>query len=86
MRKNGQGLKGTVLGLLAIAGLIVLFLGLLYAGILCWAWFSDLKHADVAQDIIEAVIRAYVHALNGLLEDEQRMTVNASVMAAGGLI
>jgi hypothetical protein len=40
----------------------------------------------VAQDIIEAAIRAYVHALNGLLEDEQRMTVNASVMAAGGLI
>ncbi len=40
----------------------------------------------VAQDIIEAAIRAYVHALNGLLEDEQRMTVNASVMAGGGLV
>ncbi len=40
----------------------------------------------VAQDIIEAAIRAYVHALNGLLEDEQRMTVNASVLASGGLV
>lgn len=40
----------------------------------------------VAQDIIEAAIRAYVHALNGLLEDEQRMAVNASVMATGGLV
>jgi 2-isopropylmalate synthase len=36
----------------------------------------------VAQDIIEAAIRAYVHALNGLLEDEQRMTLNAASMAA----
>lgn len=36
----------------------------------------------VAQDIIEAAIRAYVHALNGLLEDEQRMTVNAATLAA----
>ena len=38
----------------------------------------------VAQDIIEAAIRAYVHALNGLLEDEQRMTVNAATLAATG--
>ncbi len=36
----------------------------------------------VAQDIIEAAVRAYVHALNGLLDDEQRMTANAAVMAA----
>jgi len=36
----------------------------------------------VAQDIIEAAIRAYVHALNGLLEEEQRMTVNAATLAA----
>jgi 2-isopropylmalate synthase len=36
----------------------------------------------VAQDIIEAAIRAYVHAINGLLEDEQRMTLNAASMAA----
>ncbi|MEG1552288.1 MAG: 2-isopropylmalate synthase [Kiritimatiellia bacterium] len=36
----------------------------------------------VAQDIIEASIRAYVHALNGLLDDEQRMTVNSATMAA----
>lgn len=44
----------------------------------------------VAQDIIEASVRAYVHALNGLLEDEQRMTANAVTMAAaaagGGLV
>ncbi len=38
----------------------------------------------VAQDIIEAAIRAYVHALNGLLEDEQRMTANAAALAAAG--
>lgn len=36
----------------------------------------------VAQDIIEAAIRAYVHALNGLLEDEQRMMVNSATLAA----
>ncbi len=36
----------------------------------------------VAQDIIEAAIRAYVHALNGLLEDEQRLIANAASMAA----
>ncbi len=39
----------------------------------------------VAQDIIEAAIRAYVHALNGLLEDEQRMTANAAALAAAGV-
>ena len=39
----------------------------------------------VAQDIIEAAIRAYVHALNGLLEDEQRMTANAAALAASGV-
>ena len=37
----------------------------------------------VAQDIIEAAIRAYVHAINGLMDDEQRMTNNAAVMASG---
>ena len=60
MKTNGKNALNTVWSILAGVGLVLLLSGLLYAGVLCWAWLSDLKHADIAQEIIDPKAAEYI--------------------------
>lgn len=60
MKIYDRNTKNTVRSILAVVGLIFLIPGLLYAGVLCWAWLSDLKHANIAQEIIDPKAAEYI--------------------------
>ena len=60
LKTNGKNTLNTVWRILTGVGLAFLILGLLYAGVLCWAWLSGLKHADVAQEIIDPKAAEYI--------------------------
>ena len=60
MKIYDRNTKNTARSILAVVGLIFLIPGLLYAGVLCWAWVSDLKHANIAQEIIDPKAAEYI--------------------------
>jgi len=60
LKTNGKNTLNTVWRILTGVGLALLIPGLLYAGVLCWAWLSDLKHADIAQEVIDPKAAEYI--------------------------
>lgn len=60
MNTNGKNALSTVWRILTGVGLVLLIPGLLYAGVLCWAWLSDLKHTKIAQEIIDPKAAEYI--------------------------
>lgn len=60
MKTNGKNALNTVWPILTGVGIVLLIPGLLYAGVLCWAWLSDLKNADIAQEIIDPKAAEYI--------------------------
>ena len=60
MKIYDKNVPNTVWRILAGVGLVLLLSGLLYAGVLCWAWLSDLKHADIAQEVIDPKAAEYI--------------------------
>lgn len=60
MKILSKNALNTVRNILAGVGLVLLIPASLYAGVLCWAWLSDLKHAKIAQEIIDPKATEYI--------------------------
>lgn len=60
MKISNKTAQNIVQSFLTVVVLILLTSCLLLAGILCWAWLHDLKHSDIAQDIIDPKAAEYI--------------------------